>query len=141
MMRALSALRIGREKALVSVKTDFRLVSSTASQSASLMRINRPSRVTPALLTRMLMPPVSSRILATAASTAAVSPTSTATAQLCRPSAVISSATFCELASVRERHTTLAPASASFSAMARPMPRPAPVTTAVKFSRDIVCES
>ena len=46
---------IGRSTALVTRKADLRLVSSTASQSSSDMRMISVSRVIPALLTRTSM--------------------------------------------------------------------------------------
>ena len=47
------------------------------------------------------------------------------------PAREIADAVACKCLSVRPHKTTFAPREASFSAMAEPMPRPAPVTTAV----------
>ena len=74
--------------------------------------------------------PASARIVPAAAVTAALSATSTATAHARRPSARTSTATFSEFSAVRDTQTTSAPSAANFKAIARPMPRPAPVTTA-----------
>ena len=74
-------------KALVNRNVPLRLMSSTASQSASLMRMSRPSRVMPALLTRMSTLPAAARICSAAASTLAASATLAAKAQALRPSA------------------------------------------------------
>jgi len=123
-----------RVKPLVNRNAPLRLVLMTESQSASLMRIRRPSRVTPALLMRMSTLPQSARIFSAAALTAAASDTSTAMAQALRPSARTSPATFSEFSAVRDTQTTSAPSLANFKAIARPMPRPAPVTTAIWFS-------
>ena len=62
-------------KALVKRNVPLRLMSSTASQSASLMRMSKPSLVMPALLTRMSTLPVAARICSAAASTLAASET------------------------------------------------------------------
>ncbi len=51
-------LRRLRQKALVKRNVPLRLMSSTASQSASLIRMSKPSLVMPALLTRMSTLPV-----------------------------------------------------------------------------------
>ena len=131
MMRPERCLTNARVKAFVNKNAPLRFVSSTASQSASLMRISNPSRVTPALLTRMSTRPVSPRIFSAAAATAAASATSTACAQAFLPTARTSSATFRAFSAVRETQATSAPSAANFKAMARPMPRPAPVTTAI----------
>ena len=130
-MRPLRCLANVRKNAFVKRNAPFRFVSSTVSQSASLMRISRPSRVTPALFTRMSTLPQSARIFSAAAFTSAESDTSTASAHALRPSARISAATFSEFSTVRETTTTSAPSAANFNAMARPIPRPAPVTTAI----------
>ncbi len=62
---------IGRATARVKRKVPFRLTSMTASQSASLMRIKRPSLVMPALLTMMSILPKSAKTAFTHASTSA----------------------------------------------------------------------
>src|ERR1019366_294940 len=66
MMRPVRALIIARLNAFVTRNAPFKFVSSTVSQSASLMRMSRPSRVTPALLTRMSTLPASVRIFSAA---------------------------------------------------------------------------
>ena len=62
-------------------------MSSTASQSASLMRMSKPSLVMPALLTRMSTLPAAARICSAVASTLAASETLAAKGQALRPSA------------------------------------------------------
>ncbi len=73
MIRPVRALSIARLNALVTRNAPFKFVFSTVSQSASAMRISKPSRVTPALLTRMSTLPHSARIFSAAALTAAAS--------------------------------------------------------------------
>ena len=120
-----------RANALVNKNAPFKFVSRTVSQSCSLIRTNKPSRVMPVLLTRMSTRPVSAKIFSPASATALDSATSTACAQALRPKARTSLATFPEFSAVRETQTMSAPSAANFNAMARPMPRPAPVTTAI----------
>ena len=109
MMRPLRCFMNALVKALVKLKAPFKFVLSTVSHSSSLIRINRLSRVTPALLTRISSLPVSSRIDFAAASTALVSETSTAKAQDFCPNSSISFATLEEFSLVRETQTTWAP--------------------------------
>ena len=106
-------------------------MSSTASQSSGFMRIKSPSRVIPALLTRMPGISLTASRLPSKASTEAASATSSTAprpAVTALPSqAVMASAP----AGVVAVPMTWAPALANASAMARPMPREAPVTSAV----------
>src|SRR3954453_2236918 len=109
-------------------KTPPRFVLMTSFQSSSGIRASRPSRVTPALFTRMSRSPASrtrrlaSSALATSACTA-VAPASAATCSASsRPELELS--------------VTLAPARANSSAIARPIPREPPVTRAVLPSSD-----
>src|SRR5881296_801216 len=89
-----------------------RLTSMTRSQSSSFMRTRRPSRMTPALLTRMSTPP-----------------------RTAPPRASSSLAERWSRSASRPETTTAAPSSASNVAIARPMPRLPPVTIATRPSR------
>ena len=95
----------------------------------------------PALLTRMSTEPRSATMAGTIAARASGSSRSAVTAVARRPSAVICS--HADSSSVPEREVThmSAPASARPMAMARPMPRPAPVTSALRPSRRNLCIS
>src|SRR6478752_1222171 len=99
-------------------KAPDRLVSTTLPQSSALMRIARPSRRWPALLTSTWTGPKRSRASAKARSTASGSDTS-----------AWRSAPF------RLSVATFHPRSRSASATAAPMPRVPPVTTAQPSSR------
>ena len=59
MMRGSSAFMRVRMKPLTVLNAPLRLVSMTVSQSSSFMRMRSVSRVTPALLMRMLGAPIS----------------------------------------------------------------------------------
>src|SRR5881397_1308294 len=88
----------------------------------------------------MSIRPKASRVWATAPSTCRASPTSHATARTRRPSARARSATGSS-ASFRRLHTaTWAPTRASSTAIARPIPRLAPVTIATR-SRSVSAEN
>src|SRR5881628_2813541 len=88
----------------------------------------------------MSIRPKASRVWATAPSTWRASPTSQATASARRPSARTRSATGSS-ASFRRLHTaTWAPTRASSTAIARPIPRLAPVTIATR-SRSVSAEN
>src|SRR5664280_1882324 len=94
----------------------------TARQSSSDMRASSPSRVMPALLIRMSMSPVSAISFSTSSAfvTSAYSacpPTSRATSSF-------------SLVPGRSQQRTSAPAPLSRAAIARPMPRAAPVISA-----------
>src|SRR5918998_6368151 len=93
----------------------------TDSHCSALMRIARPSWRSPALLTSTSTGPKRSRTCSKAASTDCGSPTSAWTSPLVRPSVA-----------------TLKPSPPRRSAIALPMPRDPPVTSATGFSgRDI----
>ncbi len=130
MIRPDCCLRKLREKALVKRNVPLRLTSSTASQSASLIRINRPSLVMPALLTRISSLPVAARICSAAAVTLAASETLAEKAHALRLNAWTFCAVSTQNSGFRSTQAMSAPAAASFKAIAWPMPRPAPVTTA-----------
>ena len=126
---------IGRATARVKRNVPFRLTFSTASQSASLMRMRRPSFVMPALFTRMSTVPNASMTRFTHASTSALSATLQPSARAVEPAASTRSTVSRHQSSWRSTTATLAPASASFFAICWPMPRPAPVTMATLPSK------
>ena len=86
----------------------------------------------PALLTRIPTGPSAPATCRTASSTSARSPTSQVTASAFRPRTRISAATASSSAPVRALTATCAPSRARASAIARPMPRPPPVTSATR---------
>src|SRR5215472_12282833 len=90
----------------------------------------------PALLTSTSTGPSAASILSIARRTPDVSVTSTANA-CASPDFLISAAVSSISDWVRARAATLAPACARASATARPIPRPAPVTTATRPSRSV----
>src|ERR1700730_4497865 len=123
-----------RTHALHRRNTPVRLVAMTASQSSGFMRTSSVSRVMAALLTRIVgsSPALSSS--PTSASTEAAFPaSSTAPRPLhpCDASAALKRAAPSALVDVP---ITRAPAPPRVSAMAWPMPREAPVTSATSFS-------
>ena len=128
MIRPARRFIIPREAARMVLKAPRRLVSITASQSSSLMRIRRLSRVTPALFTRTSRLPISSSTRFTTAFTASESATSTPYPAC--PSPGSPSAALRARASSRAATATRAPAEASSLATARPIPREPPVTRA-----------
>src|SRR4051794_9078065 len=96
-------------------KAPFRLTSTTRSHSSADMRIARPSSRTPALLTSTSTGPKRSRTSSKALTTCSESATSALTS---------------DLLPLRESVATVKPSSRSFSAIAAPMPREPPVTSA-----------
>ena len=78
MIRPLRCFSIGRSTAWMKLNAPFKFVSTTTSQSASLIRIESPSRVSPALFTRMSTREKSASTRSASAFTALVSATSTA---------------------------------------------------------------
>src|SRR5262245_50964983 len=115
---------------------EVRLVASTPSHSSSVTSSDGLSRVTPALLTRMSMGPrvPSASLTACRISSALVTSRGIARARPPAPSISAAADTISSLA--RAAQAILAPASAKASAMARPRPRLAPVTNAVRPSRE-----
>src|SRR3954465_13209014 len=120
-------------------KEPCRCTMMTSDQSDQLMRWKILSRRMPALFTRMSTRPKVSSVEATILSALAGSPIESVEAIAAPPFLVISLTTpWAGPASLPQPSsatpmsltTTLAPSSASISAMARPMPRPAPVTMA-----------
>src|SRR5215211_7945562 len=113
-------------------KLPLRWMSSTVSQSSSLILKARLSRKTPALLTRMSIRPKRLAISSKAASTWWALDTSHATASPSAPAASTASTVSREASAERSSTATLAPSCASRIASAAPMPRAAPVTTATR---------
>src|SRR5690554_5020358 len=101
----------------------------TACQSSSPMRISSPSRVMPALLTRIVSGPISLPIASIRASTCPGTETSSTRPR--PPCAASRSPIAFAPASLVAVPTTVAPWAASVSAIAAPMPRLAPVTSAI----------
>src|SRR4051794_16786093 len=101
-------------------KAPFKLTSTTRSHSSALMRIARPSSRTPALLTSTSTGPKRSRTSSKALPTCSESATSALTS---------------ELLPLRDSVATLNPSSRSLPAIAAPMPREPPVTSAQPPSR------
>ncbi len=101
--------------------TARRLVSITSSQSASFMRSARLSLVMPALFTSIAMSPT---CFCTSSMNASVCAVSRTFSTLPIPGTVAAPSALVDVP------TTFAPCLPSSSAMARPMPREAPVTTA-----------
>ena len=93
----------------------------------------------PALFTRMSIRPWRAITPPTASSALAGAATSTVANSARPPAAVISSATG-RAFSPRAAATTVAPCFASVCAIARPMPRDAPVTSATRSERSIICK-
>src|SRR3954470_16240333 len=115
-------------------KLPFRWVSMTVSQSSSLILKRRLSRMTAALLTRMSSAPSSATVRSTAASTCSRERTSQPIAIAVPPSRVIASTVSAQSSSRRSLTATCAPSAASLIAVAAPIPRPAPVTSAARPS-------
>src|SRR6202142_4401389 len=133
-MRPWCSLSMRRRHALVSRNTAERLTFRVCSQSSLFMRRISASRAMPALLTRIVGSPSAAASAATSESVDAGSP-AFQTAPRPRTSAsrkasLIRAAPSSEVAVP----TTKAPAPASRSAIARPIPREAPVTSARSFS-------
>ena len=131
MMRPARAFIMPRMTPRDKRNTPRKLVAMTASKSSSFMRMLKPSRVMPALLTKIAIAPSSFSIFASTASVCSVSAILSNMPMFlgliaCKPLA-ISAAPASEVAVPM----TIAPRSANVRAMARPMPRDAPVTRAI----------
>ncbi len=118
----------------------------TESHSSSDVLTSIRSRTKPALLTRMSSPPYVSIACRTIDSAWAKSATSAPLVTASPPSARISATTasagdssFSPASETpKSLTTTFAPCRASSSACARPMPRPAPVTIAIRPARRVM---
>ena len=129
---------IGRSRACVSRNAPVRLVPSTSSQSPRFMAIISPSRVMPALLTRIsTLPKRSSTAFAPALIESSLA-TSSGIAAACPPKPSISATASASFVSLRAANTTVAPARANSSAHARPIPCEAPVTSAIRPSKSAI---
>src|SRR5215831_10443024 len=115
---------------------EVRLVTSTSSHSSSVTSTDALSSVTPALLTRMSMGPSARSASVTAARIPSALVTSSGMARARPPAASISAAANAIWSLPRAAQATAAPASPRARAMARPSPRLAPVTSAVRPSRE-----
>src|SRR5262245_37748943 len=114
--------------------TELKSVSSTACQSSALIRISSPSPVTPALLTRIAGVPSPASSSLKKASTESARATSSTAPRPANPPADRYSLIARAPVSLVAVPTTRTPRRASSSAIARPMPREAPVTNAVDCS-------
>ena len=110
--------------------TPIRFTPSTRCHSSRLVWSTGPAWPTPALLWSTSTAPSSANTRSASASTEAGSRTSAVCTVAWPPAAWISPATPVALASSTSTTCTLAPRRASSSAVERPMPEPAPVTTA-----------
>jgi hypothetical protein len=111
----------------------FRLMSTTPFHCAGVQSSNGPGGLpVPALLKTRSTRPKRSTAAANRASTEAGLPTSVGTASTREP-APDSSATWSSGSGRRPANTTLQPSASRASAAARPMPLPAPVTTAMRL--------
>src|SRR6266545_60886 len=107
------------------------LTAKLRSQSSSVASTTDPRLFTPALLYRMSTRWYSLRICSKALVTCSRSATLAATASAVPPEAAICSAASLAASALRSTTATAAPSRANRAAAARPMPEPAPVTTAV----------
>ena len=134
MMRPERAFIMPRSTALDRRNTDLRLVSMTSSHSPSFMRTARLSRLIPALFTRMATPP---KVRSTSAINDSILAASLTSSWVPLPW-ICAAARYVVIdaapASVVAVPTTVAPCAPSSSAIARPIPRVAPVTSATCFS-------
>src|SRR4051794_34780566 len=115
-------------------KVPRRCTRITVSQSVPDILNSKLSRSTPALLTSTVGAPRVSTTSPTTRSTASSSLTSAANAAARTPRAASRSAVSLAVASSMSRHATAIPSAPRRSAMAAPMPRPAPVTMATTCS-------
>src|SRR5713226_4341821 len=116
-------------------KTLFRFVPRTRSQSSSLFSCAGPKSPMPALLTRIPTGPSFASVAETSFPTSSARVTSAVCQMTLLVSPRNSSAVACSLSMSRPQMATPAPSSASFIAIARPMPRLPPVTSAILFVR------
>src|SRR6516164_6642204 len=121
-----------RAAARVAWKAAFRLTVNTSSQSASFIRTSRPSRVMPALFTRTSSRPKCSWVWATARWTSSPRTRSATMPWALTPRPSSSATTSAIRAASRPTIANDRPSSANPRAMARPIPRVAPVTSATR---------
>src|SRR5262249_32708498 len=109
-----------------------RLIAIIASQSSVRNSISGPKPAAPALVTGMSRRPHWVWVRANRRSTSRSSPTSVGTTRAVPPPAVMSWETTSRVCCVRAASTTWTPDCARERAVARPIPEPAPVTTAAR---------
>src|SRR5580698_4334220 len=133
MMRPRRSFIMRRRHALERRNTEVRFVAMTWSQSSGFIRRSNVSRVIAALLTRMvgMSPAVSSSPMRV--SIEAAFPTSRTTPRPLYPCDASWAVSFAAPSGVVEVPMTRAPAPARASAMALPIPREAPVTSATSL--------
>src|SRR5262245_29153060 len=119
--------------------TPHRLTPRSHSQSATVCIQVRPERATPALLHTTCTAPKRSSAACASASTSAAFDTSVRTSSACRPVAATSPAASLSAPASTSASTTCIPAAAKRSASARPIPLPAPVTTAILSVKSFMC--
>ena len=112
-------------------KTPLRLVAIMFSQSSSLHSSAATAWAMPALQTRISIFGKAARAVAAISLTLSGSRTSTSTNSERRPMASISAAALRPISGTNSAMMISAPAPASLRAVAKPMPRPAPVIKAV----------
>src|SRR6266542_4474796 len=135
-MRPYPWARIGGIAARVNRNDAARSHSMTSSQAASVSFHTTPSRLTPALFTRMSSRPKRSRTAATARAGASRSVPSALIASAQRPVASIAATAFAAASlSPRNVNATCAPCVARATQIARPIPRDPPVTSATTPAR------
>ena len=110
------------------------ITSCCRSQSATVVSSSGLEIDSPALLTTRSTPPKASAAAATAAATCVLVGHVRGERRPRRPRPPISPATAAALSASRSATTTQAPSAASRSAMARPIPDPAPVTSAIRVA-------
>src|ERR1700693_1146980 len=118
-----------------------RFVARMRSQPSSSISRNAFSSAMPALLTSTSICCQRCRATATASSTAAASPTSAGCVHALPSAAAISCAACSSGSRRRPISITSAPSAANRSAMARPIPWPAPVTTTFRPSKRRVVDT
>src|SRR5574337_468000 len=113
----------------------FKLMPSTKSQSSSFIRRISPSRVMPALFTRMSIRPNFPTTSSIMAETSAEAATFALIASDFLPFASMSAAVFWAASRFTSQMAVSAPSAASASAISLPMPCAAPVTSAILLVR------
>src|SRR5437899_6353400 len=136
-MAPLPCFRIWSSSYFMQFQTPLRLIELTRSNSSPLASaVSAIGLCTPALLNAASSLPKVDTVCTTMAATWLSSLTSQRIASALCPTATISLAAACTDSSLLSASTTEAPASANAFAVARPMPEPAPVTSATLFSND-----
>jgi hypothetical protein len=126
---------ISGRTALVSRNTPTRLICRAAIQSSGSRRqVGSRGQTTAALLTRMSTGPSSETTRRQTRAATSGAPTSARISSARPPTAPTSPAASASWGEERATSATSAPSLASAAAAARPMPRPAPVTTATRPS-------